>query len=48
MANDPAMDIAGAAELLGRASDRLRDVRDMLRKARDVTSWSTDAPRTGA
>ena len=34
MANDPAMDIADAPELLGRAGNRLSDVREMLRKAR--------------
>ena len=34
MANDPAMDIAGAPELLGRAGCRLGDVSEMLRKAR--------------
>ena len=34
MANDPAMDIADAPELLGRAGCRLGDVRKMLRKAR--------------
>ena len=34
MANDPAMDIADAPELLGRASNRLGEVREMLRKAR--------------
>ena len=34
MANDPAMDIADAPELLGRAGNHLGDVREMLRKAR--------------
>ena len=34
MANDPAMDVAEAPELLGRAGNRLGDVREMLRKAR--------------
>ena len=34
MANDPAMAVANAPELLGRAGNRLGDVREMLRKAR--------------
>ena len=34
MANDPAMDITDAPELLGRAGCRLGDVSEMLRKAR--------------
>ena len=34
MANDPAMVIAEAPELLGRAGNRLGDVREMLHKAR--------------
>ena len=34
MANDPAMDVGGAPELLGRAGNRLGDVSEMLRKAR--------------
>ena len=34
MANDPAMDVAEAPELLGRTGNRLGDVREMLRKAR--------------
>ena len=34
MANDPAMDIADAPELLARAGNHLGDVREMLRKAR--------------
>ena len=35
MANDPAMDVGQApAELLGRAGNRLGDVREILRKAR--------------
>ena len=38
MANDPAMDFGEAPELLGRAGNRLGDVREMLRKVRrDVT-----------
>ena len=37
MANDPAMDVADAPELLGRAGNRLCDVRERLRKAqRDI------------
>ena len=32
MANDPAMDIGEAPELLGRTGNRLGDVREMLRK----------------
>ena len=34
MANDPAMDVGEAPELLGRAGNRLGDVREMLRKIR--------------
>ena len=34
MANDSAMDVSQAPELLGRAGYRLTDVREMLRKAR--------------
>ena len=34
MANDPAMDIDEVPELLGRAGNRLGDVRELLRKAR--------------
>ena len=34
MANDPAMSIGEAPELLGRAGKRLGDVRGMLRKVR--------------
>ena len=34
MANDPAMDFGEAPELLGRAGNRLGDVREMLRKVR--------------
>ena len=34
MANDPAMDVAEAPELLGQDGNRLGDVREMLRKAR--------------
>ena len=34
MANDSAMYVADAPELLGRAGNRLGDVREMLRKAR--------------
>ena len=34
MANDPAMDVGQALELLGQAGYRLADVREMLRKAR--------------
>ena len=37
MANDPAMGVGEASELLGRAGNRLGDVREMLRKVwRDV------------
>ena len=34
MANDPAMDVGQAPELLGRAGNRLADVREIPRKAR--------------
>ena len=34
MANDPAMDVAQTPELLGRAGNRLGDMREMLHKAR--------------
>ena len=34
MANDPAMDVGQAPELLGQAGNRLGDVREMPRKAR--------------
>ena len=34
MANDPAMDVGEAPELLGRAGNRLGDVCEMLRKVR--------------
>ena len=34
IANDPAMDVGEALELLGRAGNRLGDVREMLRKVR--------------
>lgn len=34
MANDPAMDVGEAPELLGRAGNQLGDVREMLRKVR--------------
>ena len=34
MANDPAMDVGQAPELLGRSGNRLGDVREMLPKAR--------------
>ena len=34
MANDPAMGVGEAPELLGRAGNRLGDVRGMLRKVR--------------
>ena len=34
MANDPAMDVGQAPELLGRARNRLGDVSEMLCKAR--------------
>ena len=34
MANDPAMDVGQASELLGQAGNRLGDVREMLHKAR--------------
>ena len=34
IANDPAMDVGEAPELLGRAGNRLGDVREMLRKVR--------------
>ena len=34
MANDPAMGIGEASELLDRAGNRLGDVREMLRKVR--------------
>ena len=34
MANDPAMDVGEAPELLRRAGNRLGDVREMLRKVR--------------
>ena len=34
MANDPAMGVGEAPERLGRAGDRLGDVREMLRKVR--------------
>ena len=34
MANDPAMDIGEAPELLGRSGNRLGDVCEMLRKVR--------------
>ena len=34
MANDPAMDVGEAPELLDRAGNRLGDVREMLRKVR--------------
>ena len=34
MANDPAMGVGEAPELLGRAGNRLGDVREMLRKVR--------------
>ena len=34
MANDPAMDVGQAPELLGRSGNRLGEVRERLRKAR--------------
>ena len=34
MANDPAMDVGEAPDLLGRTGNRLGDVREMLRKVR--------------
>ena len=49
MANDPAMDVGQAPELLGRAGNRLADVREIPRKARrDVIEGVRGNSRSGS